>query len=92
MSNRVVQLKITGRVQGVGFRYSMLNEAQKLGVAGWVRNNRDGSVEAILQGSESAVEKLIAWAEQGPMLSEVDHVEVMEAAGEFHGFRIEATL
>lgn len=70
------RLQITGRVQGVGFRYSMQREATRLGVAGWVRNRRDGSVEALAQGSEQAVAALTAWARQGPRGACVDHVQI----------------
>jgi acylphosphatase len=59
-------LSICGRVQGVGFRYALLGEASARGLAGWVRNRRDGSVEALVQGNEAAVNALIAWARRGP--------------------------
>ena len=59
-------LQISGRVQGVGFRYSMQTEAARLGLTGWVRNRRDGSVEALLQGDDAAVAALTEWARRGP--------------------------
>lgn len=61
-----VRIEITGQVQGVGFRYAMRAEARRRGVSGWVRNRRDGSVEALLQGEADAVGALVDWARQGP--------------------------
>jgi acylphosphatase len=69
-------LIVTGRVQGVGYRDAMRDEAARLGVAGWVRNRRDGTVEALLQGSAPAVEALIQWARRGPPLAHVAKVLV----------------
>lgn len=69
-------LLITGRVQGVGFRDALCAEAERLGVHGWVRNRREGGVEALVQGAERSVDALIAWAHRGPPLARVGRVEV----------------
>jgi acylphosphatase len=79
-------LLIHGRVQGVWFRESMRIEAERLGVAGWVRNTPDGAVEAVVQGPVEAVEAMIKWARKGPPLARVDHVDIGEAHGQFNGF------
>jgi acylphosphatase len=75
-----------GRVQGVGFRESMWQEAARLHVTGWVRNRLDGSLEAIVQGPAAAVEAMLAWARRGPDSAHVDTLEVTEASGEFARF------
>ena len=80
------RLQIEGRVQGVWFRESMCREAERLGVAGWVRNRPDGSVEAVIQGSAEAVDTLIEWARSGPPLARVDRIELGETDGRFSGF------
>ena len=69
------RLVIRGRVQGVGYRYAMVDAAMASGVTGWVRNRRDGSVEALVQGDDAAVDLLIAWARRGPPLAQVHAVE-----------------
>jgi acylphosphatase len=82
----VKRLKITGRVQGIGFRYYMNHEARKLGITGWVRNCSDGSVEAIVSGTPKAVETIIAWARAGPPAAVVDNVEISATDGSFDCF------
>ena len=75
-------LRISGRVQGVGFRYSLLAEAKAHRLAGWVRNRRDGSVEALLQGEAAAVDAVIAWARRGPPGARVDNLDVQSSPGQ----------
>lgn len=70
------QLSVSGRVQGVGYRDALCREARARGVRGWVRNRRDGRVEALLQGTEEAVAAVIAWARQGPASAMVADVRV----------------
>ncbi len=79
-------LRIRGRVQGVGYRESMRYEADRLGVTGWVRNRRDGSVEAVVDGEAHAVEAIIDWARTGPRGAYVVAVEVSGCEGAFTGF------
>lgn len=79
-------LRIIGRVQGVMFRESMCQQAERLSLTGWVRNRRDGSLEAIVQGEVSHVEAMIAWAHQGPELALVKRVDIAEASGEYSDF------
>ena len=69
------RLRVHGRVQGVWFRESMRLEAEALGVAGWVRNRADGSVEAVVQGTPEAVRAMVEWARHGPDHAEVKHVD-----------------
>jgi acylphosphatase len=69
-------LRITGRVQGVGYRWNMARRARALGLSGWVRNRHDGSVEAHASGPADAVQALVEWAHHGPELARVDGVVV----------------
>jgi acylphosphatase len=66
---------VHGRVQGVGFRYSMIARARSLGVGGWVRNRPDGSVEAVFEGPAERVESMVDWCRRGPSGARVDSVE-----------------
>lgn len=71
--------RITGRVQGVAFRASAKEEADELGLVGWVRNTDDGAVELLVGGEGPAVEALLRWAEEGPAAAEVSSLEAREA-------------
>jgi acylphosphatase len=81
---------ISGRVQGVNFRWHTQREAQRLGLTGWVRNLWDGRVEAVFEGEDSAVRRAVAWCRHGQRPAWVENVEVSydEATGEFSGFNI----
>lgn len=91
MPQNTRHLLIVGHVQGVGFRMSMARKAAELGLEGWVRNRRDGTVEALVQGEPDAVAAMIAWARRGPRSARVDRVEVEPAEGEVDGFEMRPT-
>jgi acylphosphatase len=82
------RLIIAGRVQGVGFRAWMEGEAGRLGVSGWVRNRRDGRLEALVDGDTASVEELLRLCRRGPKLAEVSEIveELAEPCPE-PGFR-----
>lgn len=83
MSDTIARLlRIHGRVQGVYYRASTVQQAERLGVHGWVRNRADGSVEVLVQGTPDAVQALIDWAHQGPARAQVERVDVSEAPTE----------
>ncbi|MDO8892112.1 MAG: acylphosphatase [Sulfurimicrobium sp.] len=79
-------LRLHGRVQGVYFRESMCRKAAELGITGWVRNRRDGTVEATVQGTPEAVEKMLAWARLGPPSAQVTRMESSEGSGAYGEF------
>ncbi|MHB1053076.1 MAG: acylphosphatase [Thiobacillus sp.] len=83
---QTLHLQILGRVQGVWFRESMRQEAERLGVTGWVCNRPDGSVEAVIQGSTESIELLLAWTHTGPTQARVERVIVSESEGQFSQF------
>jgi acylphosphatase len=82
------RLTISGQVQGVGFRYALADEARARDLRGWVRNRRDGSVEAVVAGPEGDVEAVIAWARHGPPAAQVTRVAVEPAATDAAEFEI----
>jgi acylphosphatase len=84
---------VSGVVQGVGFRYFVVDAAAAAGLVGWVRNLRDGRVEFVAEGSRSSLERLLADVRRGPRGGRVDAVEEawQQPTGEFRGFRLEHT-
>jgi acylphosphatase len=88
---KTLHLDIYGRVQGVGFRMYMEREAQRLGVTGWVRNRRDGSVEALVSGADDAVDALVEWARRGPPSAKVTDLKVNEGEGTYARFEMRPT-
>ncbi len=81
---------ISGRVQGVNFRWNTQRQARRAGLTGWVRNLRDGRVEAVFEGTKPEVEKVVTWCESGPSAARVQNVNVVydEPTGEFAEFDI----
>lgn len=86
---RAVAVRVTGRVQGVSYRWTAAQEAERLGLSGWVRNEPDGSVAAHLEGPDEQVEVMLDWCRHGPTGARVDDVAVSDAepAGA-EGFRV----
>lgn len=85
---KTLHLLIHGRVQGVWYRDSMRREAERLGVSGWVHNRSNGTVEAMVQGEADTVDALVCWAQRGPQLAEVTHVEIESGSGSYTGFEV----
>lgn len=90
MSERRIRIIVEGYVQGVGFRWFTVRTARRLGINGWVRNNPDGTVEAVAEGDADSIRKFIGELRQGPMSSVVKDVrwEDGEPTGEFTSFGI----
>jgi acylphosphatase len=95
MENEISRMHaiVEGRVQGVGFRYYVVDMAQSLGVSGWVRNRWDDTVEVIAEGNRDILEKLLAGLRRGPRAAYVSNVQVdwEPATGEFKSFWITQT-
>lgn len=81
---------IRGRVQGVGFRYSLHGEAVDYGLSGWVRNRSDGAVEAEFEGPRPTLEAMLSWCRQGPRMARVDSIDETWGSGEakYQGFHV----
>jgi acylphosphatase len=81
---------VIGRVQGVFFRMETQSAAERIGVSGWVRNKRDGSVEAVFEGKETKVATILEWCKKGPPHARVDRLDVVweDYTGEFDAFEI----
>ncbi|NET56076.1 MAG: acylphosphatase [Symploca sp. SIO2E6] len=80
---------VSGRVQGVGYRYSTMLQAKHLGITGWVRNLLDRRVEAVFEGTEVAVEAMVRWCHTGPLNAVVNDVRVnYETPEGMQGFEI----
>ena len=80
-----VNIKISGNVQGVFFRKSAKEEADKLGISGWTRNNADGTVEIQASGKRETLEELVDWCKAGPPLAKVGGIEVVWSDDEYQG-------
>lgn len=85
-----VNIRVFGVVQGVFFRKSTKDDADRLGLVGWVRNDRDESVEIMASGEKKVLDQFIAWCKKGPPMASVESVEVdwLKSVQEFDGFSI----
>jgi len=90
MSNQRIRIIVTGKVQGVFFRQSLKVKAKKNEIFGWVKNLKDGRVEAILEGDEEKISRIIEWAHGGPANARVEDVEIYNEKfiGEFSKFDV----
>jgi acylphosphatase len=86
-----VTARVSGRVQGVGFRWSAVREAERLGLAGWVRNEEDGTVACFCEGAKDDLERYLEWLNRGPPGAYVTDVVVhwSEYDGSYGGFSVE---
>lgn len=84
-----LSVRVTGKVQGVGFRMAAVRQAHSLGVAGWVRNLEDGAVEALLQGPHDRIDEMLSWLRVGPPAARVDEIESQEVQEDRHYDRFE---
>jgi acylphosphatase len=89
-----IHVIIEGRVQGVGFRYFVLEKAYELGVKGWVRNTYNGEVEVLAEGSNKQIEKFLGLIRQGPSLASITKIDIQRnvASGEYIDFSLRLTV
>lgn len=87
---KAYNLKVTGDVQGVSFRYFTRTKAENLGLAGWAKNESDGSVTVFVQGDEKSIQELIEWTKEGSPMATVNNVAIQEAEADesLKGFEI----
>jgi acylphosphatase len=85
-----IHVFISGRVQGVAFRYYTVKTAMSLNLRGWVRNLGDGRVEAVFEGGDDPVDAMLAWCKKGPSMAHVTQVDVKEepCSGDYEDFNI----
>jgi acylphosphatase len=90
MTDKRAHVFVSGRVQGVSFRYYTVRQASDKGVRGWVRNLADGRVEAMFEGPQEKVEAMVQWCHQGPPAARVSEVEVewSQATHEWSDFHV----
>ena len=93
VETRTIHVSISGRVQGVGFRAWVHATARHLGLNGWVRNRRDGTVEAVFQGDDEQVSDMLKRCKQGPPAARVESVNVLgEASDAYNSFEFYPTV
>lgn len=90
MAKIAIHAYISGRVQGVGYRYSTVQQAKRLGLNGWVRNMLDGRVEALFEGEEGLVNQMLSWCQEGPSMAYVTNIETYKKtySGQFYDFSV----
>ncbi len=90
MAKAGAHVYVSGMVQGVSFRYYTMQAAAHLSITGWVRNLPDGRVEAVFEGEQEDLDRMLAWCREGPRSARVEQVEILPQAwtGEFESFRI----
>jgi len=90
LKKSAISARIEGRVQGVGFRYTCMNEGQRLGLSGWVRNTSSGDVEVWAEGIEEKLEAMLKWLHRGPPGARVDivHYDICPPTGKYGDFDI----